>query len=410
MVLSASAAASAAADAIPEGEVAAAAPKETVGMINQRRRQLLTAATAQGVGAEARLVFQGTSSTQTTTNESAGSEDSLCVVCHGSGETSSFLTAEQAVAAGCRSVLAGDERFLCGVCFGDGEFCVSTTCRHFYCRDCIVGTLSATVELGQFPMMCPMCKASPSPATQEPTVGLIDEPALAFLLARGVISRELFFRIRKAAAAASPASTAAAAAAVASSSGKRPMRDNFVSSAPAHTSTTAASQADASAPSSGFNYSACPANCGNYLIGSHPTYARAGECRLGEFFEVGPGVAVRLGRCPCGALQCVRCKALVQPEDAYSHMCAEATARDDAESRRLIAQIGKKCPACGMFMEKNQGCSHMKCGTRASGSDAEALRNGGCAHEFDWHSMSPIRNGRPGEPYNERQVLFVRGN
>ena len=84
------------------------------------------------------------------------------------------------------------------------------------------------------------------------------------------------------------------------------------------------------------------------------------------------------------------------------------TAHDDAESRALIAKIGKKCPACGMFMEKNQGCSHMKCGTRASGSDAEALRNGGCAHEFDWHSMTPIRNGRPGEPHNERQVLFAR--
>ena len=86
-------------------------------------------------------------------------------------------------------------------------------------------------------------------------------------------------------------------------------------------------------------------------------------------------------------------------------MCASATAHDDAESHALIAKIGKKCPACGMFMEKNQGCSHMKCGTRASGSDAEALRNGGCAHEFDF---TPIRNGRPGEPHNERQVLFAR--
>lgn len=59
-----------------------------------------------------------------------------------------------------------------------------------------------------------------------------------------------------------------------------------------------------------------------------------------------------------------------------------------------------------MFIEKNQGCSHMLCGTKTGGSIQEALRNGGCAHEFDWNSMRPIRQGRPGEPYNDRQVLF----
>ena len=54
-----------------------------------------------------------------------------------------------------------------------------------------------------------------------------------------------------------------------------------------------------------------------------------------------------------------------------------------------------------MFIEKNQGCSHMKCGTRAGGSNADALRNGGCAHEFNWDSLRPIRNGAPGDPFAE---------
>ena len=62
-----------------------------------------------------------------------------------------------------------------------------------------------------------------------------------------------------------------------------------------------------------------------------------------------------------------------------------------------------------MFMEKNQGCSHMKCGTTASGSNADALRNGGCAHEFYWDPLRPIRNGAPGEPFNDRQKNFARG-
>ena len=290
----AAAAAAAAADANRGAEAAAAkaaaakaaaAPKETVGMVNQRRRRLLATATAQGVGTEARLVFQGSRSAQGSaggapaTRDGAGGvgaagsgdEENLCVVCHGSGKTSSFLTAEQAVAAGCRSVLSGDERFLCGVCFGDGEFCVSTTCRHFYCRDCIVGTLSTTVELGQFPLMCPTCKASPSPLPRNgQPVGLIDESALAFLLCRGAISRDLFFRIRKAAAVASlpPPSLAIPPS---RGGGKAPMRllqGREGSSASAYTSATATSQVEVSAASSGFNYSACPANCGHYLLAS----------------------------------------------------------------------------------------------------------------------------------------------
>jgi len=31
--------------------------------------------------------------------------------------------------------------------------------------------------------------------------------------------------------------------------------------------------------------------------------------------------------------------------------------------------------------EKNMGCSHMMCGTKAGGSIKDAMRNGGCAHE-----------------------------
>ena len=82
------------------------------------------------------------------------------------------------------------------------------------------------------------------------------------------------------------------------------------------------------------------------------------------------------------------------------------TKDDDPASKALIAKIGKACPACGMFIEKNQGCSHMMCGDRASGTYQQALKNGGCGHEFDWTSMRPIRNGRPGEPFNDRQVKF----
>ena len=152
-------------------------------------------------------------------------------------------------------------------------------------------------------------------------------------------------------------------------------------------------------------YSACPAGCGHWLLDDDPSYAPPGEPRLGAFFDVKEGVAVRLGRCPCGALICSRCKALVPAADGMTHLCKDATA-DDPASRELIAKIGKKCPACGLFIEKNAGCPSMMCGTRAHGSIRDALRNGGCAHEFDWNSMRPLKNGRPGQPFNDRQVNF----
>ena len=39
------------------------------------------------------------------------------------------------------------------------------------------------------------------------------------------------------------------------------------------------------------------------------------------------------------------------------------------------------------------------------------LRRGtGCGHEFDWNTMKPLRNGRPGQPANDKQILFMDAN
>ena len=107
-----------------------------------------------------------------------------------------------------------------------------------------------------------------------------------------------------------------------------------------------------------------------------------------------------------GALVCSRCKALVPARDERSHVCKDAPVADDAAARSMMARIGKKCPACGMFIEKNEGCSTMMCGTDAHGRMEDALRNGGCGHEFNWLDMTPRNYGRPGAPYNDRQVNF----
>ena len=174
-------------------------------------------------------------------------------------------------------------------------------------------------------------------------------------------------------------------------------------------SSSSAPLAPAPAPAlQSFDYSACPAGCGTFFLDNHPSYNPRvqGQVALGEFFDVGQGIAVRLGQCPCGALVCSRCKALVDHRQAHTHVCKNATAEIDSATKALITKIGKACPACGMLIEKNQGCSTMMCGTRAHGQISEALRNGGCAHEFDWNSLRPLKNGRPGAPFNDRQKNF----
>lgn len=72
----------------------------------------------------------------------------------------------------------------------------------------------------------------------------------------------------------------------------------------------------------------------------------------------------------------------------------------------------KQCPACGTYIEKIDGDDSMLCGCEAKaagGSIEKALENGGCGHEFNWSTLAPISNGKPGEPANDRQILFAPG-
>ena len=111
---------------------------DTVGKVNQRRRQLLAEAMPGFEQREAQLVFSTNGGTTLVPAATPGGawrpgggggggdddddfegDDTHCIVCQGTGKVSSLLTAPQAVAAGCRSVTDMD-RFLCGICFGDG--------------------------------------------------------------------------------------------------------------------------------------------------------------------------------------------------------------------------------------------------------------------------------------------------
>merc|ERR1711871_1903649 len=81
------------------------------------------------------------------------------------------------------------------------------------------------------------------------------------------------------------------------------------------------------------------------------------------------------------------------PEDAQAHMCTQATATVNPATLALMAKIGKKCPGCGKFVQKTEGCDIMMCGTNAHGKVNDALRNGGCAYIFSWKSLRGISDG-----------------
>jgi len=77
------------------------------------------------------------------------------LACKGTGKTSRHLTSKQAARAAAQEGKAAEaeeeqEALDCCVCWGDGTFCLSSDqkCRHFYCSDCIRGTLKAAVETG----------------------------------------------------------------------------------------------------------------------------------------------------------------------------------------------------------------------------------------------------------------------
>ena len=42
----------------------------------------------------------------------------------------------------------------------------------------------------------------------------------------------------------------------------------------------------------------------------------------------------------------------------------------------------------------------------AGGTMAKALAGGGCGHCFSFKDGKPLEYGKPGEPYNERQIYF----
>lgn len=78
----------------------------------------------------------------------------------------------------------------------------------------------------------------------------------------------------------------------------------------------------------------------------------------------------------------------------FAHECPVGLTRQlstDAETQALLQKSSKKCPNCGAFIQKNDGCNIMMCGTTAHGRLADALAHGGCGHLFHWDTLKPAK-------------------
>ena len=316
---------------------------------------------------------------------SASTIHSDCWVCAGTGRVSSDLPRDFAHEAALERE-ANDE-FVCSVCYLEGAFGVSSSCgKHYFCASCAKGSLEAARELGQLPIYCPMCRADwPAGTTEKNTpVGRLDGVATAFLVQEGVLAEDFAQRLLR-----------------------------------LHNKSIGTDEP--------LCLTCSNKSCGRYLALQSPSYPGSlkpyggdGYFYVGQLYnpkdpasanqEAFENMKVSLAACECGTLYCIRCftKATVH------HRCLNLKMAVDDElalkSIKKVIACGKECPGCGQFLEKNEGCAVFMCGTNAHGQMEVALRRGGCGHEFDWNTMRPLRNGRPGHPANDKQILFMDPN
>ena len=277
-----------------------------------------------------------------------------CVFCQGAGHTSKWVTEDIIRQLPTLDTLEKIKKFQekevtqpdCCVCFCEpAKYGMSIQCEHLFCSGCIENSLKAMLESGQFPAYCVMCRAEDR--NGKPKRGLVTRPALTFLEERKVIDKAFQFRF------------------VSAIKRAEAVDDDKKESFP------------------------CPAKCGCTLYRHDPLYTmNDGKLRIG------------LSECPCGALVCLYCDS-VEYGDSGLHQCdssvsklkakelAMKATKNESDSLAAIGKLGKQCPACKLFIEKNEGCDWMMCGDTSHGSIVKAQRNGGCGLAFQWAKMTP---------------------
>lgn len=103
-------------------------------------------------------------------------------------------------------------------------------------------------------------------------------------------------------------------------------------------------------------------------------------------------------KCPkCNKSYCFQCKS-----DWHSNTTCEKYQQWASENKNadtlaleLVKKIGKQCPKCNVWIEKNGGCNHMTCKK--------------CKHEFNWDTLTDYRKANVGNtyrvPFNHQQSM-----
>eukprot|EP00605_Chrysophyceae_sp_TOSAG23-4_P002904 GSChrysophyteH1.ASY1.ANO1.3199.1 assembled CDS len=258
-----------------------------------------------------------------------------CWVCKGAGRTSEWMDPKN-------SDKINDDAKMCLVCYASpGKYGMSVECEHLFCEECLTQSLKAMLNLGQFPAFCSACRAESQGVP--PRVGKITRPVMTFLQERGLLTKGFQFRFVTAMLRVGDADT-------------EPVEESEIIE--------------------------CPRGCGTSLYAAVPTYS----------IVAGRSI-IKLVSCPCGAKFCIKCMKIVV--DGLLHECDESRKKRkiiadkaDQEAFALAGKIGKKCPVCRMFIEKDEGCEWMMCGAASHGKLADALRNGGCGIAFNWNDLS----------------------
>jgi len=216
---------------------------------------------------------------------------------------------------------------LCQICFCDPqEYGVSTECKHFFCGDCIKTSLQTMCDTKQFPAICPMCRAS-----ENSDGGVIPDQALLFLCEVGVIDKKFMQRLIA-------------------------LQRN-------------------EAFKHGEIFFKCPAkNCDEWVLDKHEEKVQSGF------------ILQESRSCPkCRTVICLQCHEVAEK----NHVCKTNDGKVVMDNKTLayLKKEAKQCPKCGFFVQKNGGCHTMLCGTNSHGKVADALKNGGCGHQFDWNTL-----------------------
>mmetsp|Transcript_16738 Transcript_16738/g.25184 ORF Transcript_16738/g.25184 Transcript_16738/m.25184 type:complete len:1029 (+) Transcript_16738:23-3109(+) len=280
-------------------------------------------------------------------------KDMFCGLCKGTGKTEEWPS----------DVLAPEDKdeIDCSICYGPASFGLSTECKHKFCGGCASKSLEGILNQGQFPAICPACRAEGNMKCR------ILPETLTFLERRKVITRDLQFRFLK-----------------------QELKVQIKADEKMRKEEKEKYGIRNEKKEKKRMFFKCPnAKCTKYLKEQDIQYtsaiiaAKNGHKRVDR---------ARPGLCPCGALVCLRCHLLLDVDTAEWHDCSRTGAAKtmDTKTAAELKRIGKRCPNCGIAIQKQGGCDIMMCGTKAHGSLATAVANGGCGYQFRWSSLQAV--------------------